>query len=88
MNLTLLSQTSEGGAHFLAVLQSLHRQLVNLATLFAELKTLVDLVGRNNHYAIYVCNNEISRVDCERLCLLWRCEFDGDVQSCCSGECV
>lgn len=70
MNILLLSQPSECSAHLLAILQCLHRQLINLGTLFTELKTLVDLVGRNNHHAIYVCNNEISRINCERLCLL------------------
>jgi hypothetical protein len=66
-----LSQSSKRSAHLLAGLQCLHSQLVDLSPLFADLNTLIYLVGRNHNYAIQICDDEVSRVDREWLCLLW-----------------
>ena len=66
-----LSQSSKGGTHLFAGLQCLHSQLVDLGPLFADLNALVYLVGRNYYYAIQIRDNQVSRVDRERLCLLW-----------------
>lgn len=66
-----LSQSSERGAHLLACLQCLHSQLVDLGTLFADLNALVYLVGRDHNNAIQICDDKVTGVDFEWLCLLW-----------------
>lgn len=71
MNPTSLPQTSQCGAHFLTILQRLHRQLVDLCPLFTQFEALVYFVWRNHHHAVQICNNEVSRIDREWLCLLW-----------------
>lgn len=71
MTKTSLSQSSERGAHLLTTFQRLHRQGIYLGALFADLETLVDLVRRNYHDTVQICYDQISRIDRERLRLLW-----------------
>ena len=64
-----LSQSSKRGAHLLTGLQCLHSQLVDLGPLFADLNTLIYLVGRDHNYAVQIGHDEVSGVDREWLCL-------------------